>query len=260
MIVCLDAGNSRLKWAALADDPGPLAPESAFPWAAQGVLDYAAVDPLAAWVAELDPQRILLANVAGAARQATILEALAPWAGRLTVMTSTAAAAGVVNGYENPHQLGVDRWHALLAARARYAGPCVVVMAGTATTIDSLSPDGRFLGGLIVPGLQLMAHSLARDTANLPLARGQYVDFPGNTDDAIASGCLDATLGAIDRAVDRLRAAFVNTSTTDAVGCLLSGGAAEALQKRLQRPSLLIDNLVLEGLARQAFTPQSTDI
>ncbi len=230
MILCLDAGNSRLK-CGLHDGSG---------WRMQGALNYDAFDDL---VAELPqrPTRIVACNVAGEA----IRQRIDALAGRLAVpldwLTSSAAACGVTNGYDTPAQLGADRWAALIAARALHAGPSVVVMAGTATTIDALDGVGLFRGGVILPGLSLMRTALARNTADLPHAAGHYRPQPTNTDDAIVSGAIHATLGA----VERLRA----TLGGDAL-CLLSGGAAGELAPHLSPPCRLIDNLVLEGLAR----------
>ena len=116
-------------------------------------------------------------------------------------------------------------------------------MAGTATTIDTLDGDGRFLGGLILPGLDLMRRSLARDTAALPLADGQYLAWPRCTDDAITSGCVEAQAGAIERAIAKLG----NGAT-----CLLSGGAAGVIGEHLGIAHRRVDNLVLEGLLRLA--------
>lgn len=230
MILCLDAGNSRLK-CGLHDGGG---------WRMQGALNYDAFDDLVAGLPET-PTRIVACNVAGEAIRVRI-EALA---GRLDLpldwLISSAVACGVTNAYDTPEQLGADRWAALIAAHALHAGPSVVVMAGTATTIDALEPSGQFRGGLILPGLTLMRTALARNTADLPNAAGQYREQPTNTDDAIVSGAIHATLGAIER----LRA----TLGREAV-CLLSGGAAAELAPHLSPPCRLIDNLVLEGLAR----------
>ena len=121
----------------------------------------------------------------------------------------------------------------------------VVVMAGTATTVDALDGEGRFRGGLLLPGLALMRAALARNTAGLPHAAGHYQSIPTNTDDAIVSGAIHATLGAIER----MRA----TLGEDAL-CLLSGGAAGELVPHLELPQRQIDNLVLEGLARYSRT------
>ena len=231
-ILCLDAGNSRLK-CGLFDGKR---------WRMQGALDYDAFDDL---VAELSaaPARIVACNVAGDAVRQRI-EALAARLGcPLDWLTSSASACGVRNAYDNPAQLGADRWAALIGARSLHAGPAVVVMAGTATTVDALDGEGRFRGGLILPGLDLMRHSLARDTAALPLAAGTYSVYPRCTDDAIVSGGIEAQVGAIERAVARLGSS---------AECLLSGGAADVLGAHLEVPHWTVGNLVLEGLCRLA--------
>ena len=234
MILCIDSGNSRIKWG--VHDGGA--------WCRQGVLDQGDAAPLAALVQELPrPQRVMLANVAGDGALADLRQALAPWAALVREVKSGAAAGGVTNLYDNPARLGVDRWCALIGARHLSPGPCVAMMAGTATTIDTLDGEGRFLGGLILPGLELMRRALARDTAALPLAAGKYAAYPRCTDDAITSGCLEAQAGAIERAVARLGGAAV---------CLLSGGAAAAIGEHLGVAHRRVDNLVLEGLLHLA--------
>ena len=230
MLLCLDAGNTRLKFGLF--DGGR--------WLLQDALDYAAFDELPARL-PASPTRIVACNVAGQAVRQRI-EALAGKLGLpLTWLCSTAAACGVTNSYDTPEQLGADRWAALIGARALHGGACVVADAGTATTIDALDASGRFRGGLILPGLTLMRAALAGNTADLPHASGSFRSLPTNTDDAIASGALHATLGAIAR----MRA----TLGAD-VACLLSGGAAAELAPHLEPPQRPIDNLVLEGLAR----------
>lgn len=231
MMLCLDAGNTRLKWG-LHDGNG---------WVATGAVAHGEIAALAAQLPQ-PPQRVRACNVAGPAVAAAIETLAAGLAAPLAWFRSSAAAGGVANGYDNPARLGADRWAALLGARALHAGPALVVMAGTATTVDVLTADGRFAGGLILPGLDLMRRSLACNTADLPEARGAYRDCPTNTDDAIVGGALHATLGAIERMARRLPGAEFLV--------LLSGGAAEALAPHLELPLRRVDNLVLEGLAR----------
>lgn len=236
MIVCIDCGNSRLKWGI----------HDGLSWVAQGVLAHAELDQLgllcASWP---QPQRVMLANVAGPALGDAIVRALAPWSAVLHVVESAVAGGGVTNLYKNPRQLGVDRWCALVGARSLGQAPRLVVMAGTATTIDSLDGDGNFTGGLILPGLELMLRALAKGTAGLPFATGQHTALPRSTDDAIVSGCLEAQLGAIERAFARL--------PQDTACCLLSGGHAEALGHHLVIPHVLAHNLPLEGLRQLAI-------
>lgn len=233
MILCLDAGNTRLKWGL----------REGRAWRAQGVCALDDSDGITALLPAVS-EHVLACNVAGDAVATRIEDIVAPFGVPLEWFRSSASCCGVTNGYDNPAQLGADRWAALVGARGLHPGDALVVMAGTATTIDVLATDGRFRGGLILPGLDLMQKALARNTAGLPLARGAYRDLPTNTDDAIASGALQATLGAIERMACRL-------AQTD-IRVILSGGAAEALAPHLDLPQLRVDNLVLEGLARAA--------
>ena len=92
-------------------------------------------------------------------------------------MISQAEQCGVRSSYAEPAQLGADRWAALIGARRRYAGPCAVVNAGTTMTVDALSAEGIFLGGFIVPGLELMREALARNTAQLKAQDGRFSFF-----------------------------------------------------------------------------------
>jgi len=242
MILCIDSGNTRLKWGLRDGDA----------WLATGAISHAQAATLALPQA---PNRIVACNVAGAAGSAAI-EALARRHGLAAEwVRSQATQCGVVNRYDNPDQLGADRWAALVGARALQAGACLVVMCGTATTVDVLDGDGTFQGGLILPGLDMMRAALADSTADLPTARGEVRELPRNTFDAIASGAVEATLGAIERMSRHHRrsasAVRLDTAPHNFL-CLLSGGAAPALAPRLELPHRVFDNLVLEGVARIA--------
>jgi type III pantothenate kinase len=153
----------------------------------------------------------------------------------------------VTNGYENPLQLGADRWAALIAARRRTVSevesppPAIVVNAGTAVTIDALDRDGVFRGGVILPGMRLMLQALAENTAALNVAPGVYQDFPVNTGDALYSGVIVAVAGAIEQMRKRLR------HDGGEVACFVSGGAADEIAPYLTGPLEVVDNLVLEG-------------
>ena len=143
MILAIDCGNTRLKWGV----------HDGAHWLAQGLLDYAELSALAGLLAaQPRASRAVAANVAGPqvgeAVQATVAALGLPllWA------KSQSAQHGVCNLYDNPEQLGADRWAALVGARALHPGACLVVCAGTATTVDVLDAEGNFQGGLILPG------------------------------------------------------------------------------------------------------------
>jgi len=236
MILCIDCGNTRIKWGAHAEGR----------WQSSGVADRQDAPSLAALVQALPrPERVMLSNVAGPAVAEAVCQALAPWRCEITVVKSEAARAGVTNGYLNPAQLGADRWCALIGARALTAGPCVVVGAGTATTVDTLDATGHFRGGLILPGFELMRRALAGNAAQLFLAEGNWSPYPQRTEDALISGCLEAQVGAIERAYQRI-------AEEAGASCLLTGGAAVNLTGLLRIPLRQVDNLVLEGLLRLA--------
>ncbi|GAB1394650.1 type III pantothenate kinase [Rhodocyclaceae bacterium] len=238
--LCLDAGNTRLKWGLRMQDG----------WLAQGALAHDAIASLGAMLPAA-PDRILACNVAGPTVAARIEALAAAMSAPLDWFGSSPAAAGVTNGYATPTQLGADRWAALIGAHALHAGPALVVMAGTATTIDVLSAEGQFCGGLILPGLDLMRTALAHNTAGLPEAQGRYCKLPTNTDDAIVSGALQATLGAIERMA--VHACHSLDAAASADFCvILSGGAADALTPQLSLPVRRVEHLVLEGLAASA--------
>src|SRR5690606_31240552 len=129
-----------------------------------------------------DFKRIVACNVAGAEnaeRIAAQFKITPEW------VVPQREQCGVKNGYKKPAQLGADRWASLIAARAMHDGASLVVNAGTATTIDLLDNSGRFLGGLILPGLRLMRSALANNTAELPLANATHSAIPTDTDSAI---------------------------------------------------------------------------
>jgi type III pantothenate kinase len=236
MIICLDSGNSRIKWGVHDGER----------WLAQGAVAHADIEQLGLLPGDWPkPDKVMLANVAGAEAGRGIREHLAPWLPVFHEVRSTGSGCGVSNLYANPESLGVDRWCALIGARGMTASPALVVMAGTATTVDSLDAEGRFLGGLILPGTDLMLRSLAKETAALPLANGVRAPHPRSTDDAIVSGAIEAQVGAIERAYCRL-------DNVNAL-CIISGGNAELLAQYLVIPFLLTHNLPLEGLRRLAL-------
>jgi len=240
MRLLIDAGNSRIKWA-LARGEKLLAVEQ-LPVAQSAQLNLHFAER-----AYDNVRQVWVSNVAGTKVEHRVRDACAVrhWSPRFIV--AEAAQCGVRNGYEQAAQLGCDRWAALLAAWHQLGAACLVVNSGTATTLDALSDAGEFVGGLILPGLELMQRSLTMSTAQLQGVGGNYASFPRNTNDALTSGAIQATCGAIQRQYALLG--------KPAAAVLLGGGAALALQSHLGLPVVMMDNPVLQGLlliAREA--------
>ncbi|MBI3858460.1 MAG: type III pantothenate kinase [Planctomycetes bacterium] len=134
--------------------------------------------------------------------------------------------------------VGPDRLAQASAAWARGEGPCVVVSMGTAITIDVVNARGEFIGGLIAPGLRLMARALHEHTALLPEVEPARVKSAvGNhTQAAIQSGLSLAAEGLIRRALK------------GAKGRVFGTGGDAALFRDLF--DLLVPDLALEGVVR----------
>jgi type III pantothenate kinase len=241
----IDVGNTFLKWGLFRAGPDGGARANRVE---SGHALHDEIMALPAQFAKLPtPAKIVISNVAGTRIRSSTIRVLEVWPDAPTPfwLVPQATQCGVTNSYRNPAQLGSDRWAALIGARYLLgARPAMVVVCGTATTIDFLSADGVFKGGMIMPGLGLMLRSLHEGTAALPDQDGDFSPYPTQTVDAIASGCQHAQAGTIERLF-----AMELRSTPDVV-CLLSGGAAGTVAPRLFLPFQLHDNLVLEGLYR----------
>ena len=244
--LAIDIGNTRLKWAQYAS------PQPGAAIVAHGAVFLEAMDDLAdtEWKTLVPPTSMLGCVVAGEGVRRRAEEQLELW-DTLTPhwVVPSPHACGVTNGYDHPNRLGVDRWVALIGAWHRVLArggprPALVVMVGTAVTVDALDHTGRFLGGLILPGFGLMLRALEMGTAGLKAPTGEVVDFPTNTSDALMSGGADAISGAIERMYRKLE---VRTGRTPLL--LMSGGAAVKLAPiTTDLPVETVDTLIFEGL------------
>jgi type III pantothenate kinase len=264
-MLLIDAGNTRVKWAVPASVPeAALTSACAARWLHTGSAERAALAELAQqWAAaaeSLNLSRVVISNVAGPglrdALEALLRQSLGD-ALRIEWFASQPECAGLRNRYRNPAQLGCDRFAAAIGARALFpAQDLIVATCGTATTVDAVSADGRFLGGMILPGLGTMATSLALTTAQLPQIHeigALSAPFADNTVDAIVAGCIAAQAGAIERAVATQLALSVKQAGGVAaqVRCVLAGGAGAIVAPYLTLPGAQlekVDNLVLIGL------------
>jgi type III pantothenate kinase len=243
--LAIDVGNTRLKWAQYAT-PAPGAQVLA-----HGAVFLETIDRLAEteWARLAPPSSMLGCVVAGDAIKRRVEEQLETWQHlEPRWVVPSAHAGGVSNGYEHPARLGADRWVALIGARQHVleggtARPALVVMVGTAVTVDALDTQGRFLGGLILPGFGLMLRALEMGTAGLKVPTGEVVDFPTNTSDALMSGGAHAIAGAVERMDRRLRA-----HTGYEPMRLMTGGAAVKLETLTDLSFQVVDSLIFDGL------------
>ena len=258
--LAIDIGNTRLKWALFEQGRPGAAP------VVQGAVFLETIDTLAEgdWRTLPPPSSMLGCNVAGDAVRRRVEEQLELWDIEPRWIVPAVRAASVVNGYDHPTRLGADRWAALVGARwhalerARLENapprPALVVMVGTAVTVDSLDAAGRFLGGLIMPGFGLMLRALEQGTSGLRVPTGEVVDFPTNTSDALMSGGAHALAGAIERVHRRLVARCGGAEPLR----LMTGGAAVKMAPIPDLAFETVDSLIFDGLLALEADRQST--
>jgi type III pantothenate kinase len=243
--LAIDVGNTRLKWA-LFDAPRPGAAVQA-----QGVEFLENIDKMAdgAWSGLTRPERMLGCAVAADTVRRRVEEQMEElWDVPAHWVVASAAEAGLTNGYDHPTRLGSDRWVAMIGAWHRMlaqgpARPMVVVMVGTAVTVDAVDPLGRFLGGFILPGHGIMLRALESGTAGLYVPTGEVREFPTNTSDALTSGGTYAIAGAVERMVQHVRG---RCGTEPA--CLMTGGAGWKMAPHMSVPFELVESLIFDGL------------
>jgi type III pantothenate kinase len=246
--LAVDVGNTRLKWA-LYEDPHRQAP-----LLAQGAEFLDNIDKLAegVWASLAPPQRMLGCVVAGDAVRRRVEAQMEIWDAAPQWVVSSAAEAGITNGYDFPTRLGADRWVAMIGAwhcalAQGPARPMVVVMVGTAVTVDAIDASGKFLGGLILPGHGIMLKALESGTAGLHVPTGDVREFPTNTSDALTSGGTYAIAGAVERMLQHVR----NHCGAEPK-CVMTGGAGWKMAPSMSVQFELVDNLIFDGLLEMA--------
>jgi type III pantothenate kinase len=241
-VLLLDVGNTRLKWLRLGEHGsrrGAILHRDR-PW--EAVLDELLEEHEA-------PAAVALANVAGQ----TVEQTLAQWVGShwpdalWYVARVQAQACGIVNAYREPAGLGIDRWLAMIGARAVVGLPACVIDCGSAVTIDAVDGAGRHRGGVIFPGLRLLNESLREGTGLRPQRDSDSEEFPPrDTVAAIDQGCLRGLAGAIEHLVVEL-----SGELGDETRRVVTGGDAARLLPLLGSRFTLQEDLVLEGLELQ---------
>ncbi len=253
MRLLIDIGNRRLKWAVsdcgnrLSGSSGAFVfqPESE---QALQAMPFEGLDPA--------PTSVWISCVAKPVRARRIAEWMqATWQLQPVFISSVEKQGCIVNGYAQPATLGSDRWAALVAAdywRIRHNSAVIVIDAGTAVTVDLLDIDGRFCGGVILPGLYSMLAAL-NEQSELEVTMNDTFSTTAlatNTHSAVTSGAWFAVLGGVNLVLSRQREALP-------VGCnlwaIITGGDADrlalGLECRLAKDIRVEPNLVLQGLA-----------
>ncbi|MBL6987014.1 MAG: type III pantothenate kinase [Methylobacter sp.] len=235
MNLLIDMGNSRLKWAITTGGQIMAGLPLVNAMINRNEL-------IGLWKGIYHPRRIAISCVS--ANQ--LLELVQSVARELwldvdiILVKSQAQMFGVINAYQQPEKLGVDRWLSLVSVWQKYQSPACIVDCGTAITVDLIDADGRHQGGLISPGLTLMRKSLVQGTEALSFSESNHAfGLADNTEAAIYSGTLAASIGLIE---------YVLAKQPGKAQLILTGGDACLIAGQLNAEAIVDPNLVLQGL------------
>ncbi len=151
----------------------------------------------------------------------------------------------IVNGYETPETLGLDRLAAVVGANNNYPNCNVLVIdIGTAITYDLINSKGVYLGGNISPGINIRLKALNAFTSKLPLVEANFSSplFGKNTIEAIQSGTYQGIVAEIDGIITKIMTIYPNLTV------ILTGGDANNFAKNLKNAIFVNLNIVIEGL------------
>ncbi len=238
-ILDIDVGNTRSKWLMLRDAA-----------AVTGVFDNTDMTEA---LRALRSERIARIRVACVAKDALkrdlIAICLAQWSVEPEFAASSIACAGIRNGYGEPHQLGVDRWLAALAAWHEMPGcACLIVDAGSALTLDTIDEHGVFLGGYIIPGFGMMQRALLSRTGQITCATTErfanaFTRLPASTEHAVQNGAALAVCASTQKAIEN----FLQRWPRGRVR--ITGGDGLEIAKYLAMIESYEPDLVLRGLS-----------
>jgi type III pantothenate kinase len=146
---------------------------------------------------------------------------------------------------DTPSQVGADRIVIAVAALTKYKAPLILIDVGTATTIEVVEPENRYVGGVIIPGVRISMDALTSRTAQLP---GISLDRPGkvvakNTVACMRSGIMYGTAAMLDGMIDLIGQELGHESTVVA-----TGGLAQFIIPLCRHEILLEKDLLLRGL------------
>ena len=232
----LDSGNTRLKWRLIREGK---------------ILSRGVVENNEDWSVRLPElfdqlgafQLARISVVSGCEKHNLLSDIITGGFGiPVQIARTKACSQGLAIAYSDSSALGVDRWLAMLAAHHQpEKGVKIIVDSGTALTVDVVNPEGKHIGGYIVPGIQLMKQSLQLNTAKLLVKDGQAEGLsPGKN-----------TLQCIDHGVVLMATSMIHSVIAgfDDVTVYLTGGSVQLLQPYIDAKSKYLPELVMDGLA-----------
>ncbi|BAS31477.1 type III pantothenate kinase [Dehalococcoides mccartyi] len=161
------------------------------------------------------------------------------------LVVSAGIKSGVKIRMDNPREVGADRIVNAAAARVLYPGACIIVDMGTATTFDTLSESGEYIGGAIAPGIATSAQAIVEKTSKLPKIEIIHPAkaIGSNTVSAMQSGVYFGYIGLVEELVRRIQAELGQKARVVA-----TGGYASLIAEGSRIFDIVRPDLTLQGL------------
>jgi type III pantothenate kinase len=177
----------------------------------------------------------------------SLVEGVQALTGAMVQVVDAASPLPIRLDVDEPMSVGADRIINTLAAVERYRSDTIVVDFGTATTFDCITADGRFIGGVIMPGLRTSADQLTRRAAKLPATELRPPErvIGRRTEECIRAGVLFGTADAVDGIVRRIQRAWPAPGRPRTVA---TGGLAGAIVPLTTTIEQVDPDLTLHGL------------
>ncbi len=196
---------------------------------------------------QLEPAKIQRAVIANVVPQlAGVFEKVVEkYFGAPVLVVGPGVKTGLSIKMENPREIGADLIVNAIAGISIYGPPFIVVDFGTATTFCAVGPNGDYLGGAIVPGLNMISEALVQYAAELPhvlLMKPKNV-IGKNTVSAMQSGLIYGYIGLIEGMISRMKAEM-----SCEVKVIAAGGLSELIMGETKLFNISNPNLTLEGL------------
>ena len=243
MILTVDIGNSRVKWASWENEK----------IIARGVASYVSGEMLEVFDKLFStlkkPSSVYAVCVAGDVMSQALSDwVMQQWQLEVGYLKTQKQFKNIINAYEKPEQHGVDRWAAVVASHLGNPEYSVcVISAGTAITVDMINKNGQHLGGYILPSFATMHAALLADTANVKSTYSMQFhkhSVPKNTSDAVNQG-----LHKMLQAGIRDLCQFAKIRMDAPMRIVLTGGFANTILDYPDMPEMLHKpDLVMQGL------------
>lgn len=197
----------------------------------------------------IDPQKtkaVIIASVVPPIMY-SLENAIKKFLGLQPIIVGQDVDTGIVNAYDNPKEVGIDRLVNAVSAVEKYGKPLIIVDIGTATTFDAIGKDGEYLGGAIFPGIKVAMEALFMKASKLPRVDILMPEkaIGKNTVESMQSGAVRGYIGALKEIVCSM---FEEMDCENDIKVIATGGMGRMMAEYCDLISDVDSTLTLEGL------------